>query len=194
MSEPSTLHEIEDEIVRLQARLRLLKKEETTELRKPYAFSDSSGEISLSDLFGEKSDLIIIQNMGSECPYCTLYADGIHGVLPHLEDRCAVALLSPDPADVQAKFALSRGWKFRLISSHLHGDDFSKDMGHWDSTEDSEPGVWPGFSAFHRDGDTISRTGHSSFCPGDEYCVVFPMIQLLKESANGWGPTFDYSV
>ena len=26
----------------------------------------------LSDLFGDKDDLVLIHNMGSRCPYCTL--------------------------------------------------------------------------------------------------------------------------
>lgn len=194
MKEPSTLHEIEDEIVRLQAKLRLLKKEETSEIEQPYLFSDSSGDVSIDDLFEEKDDLIIIQNMGRDCPYCTIYADGINGVLHHLEDRCAVALLSPDPVSIQTEFAATRGWRFRLISSAEHGDGYSKDMGHWGSTDESEQGVWPGFSAFHRHNNVISRTGHSSFCPGDEYCVAFPMMQMLKDSLDGWGPKFAYQV
>tara|TARA_R110000850_G_scaffold60524_1_gene138825 strand:- start:28 stop:663 length:636 start_codon:yes stop_codon:yes gene_type:complete len=187
-----SIHELEDKIVELSAKLRNLKKRETTELSRDYLFSTPTGDVSLSDLFGDKQDLIIIQNMGHDCPYCTIYADGINGVLHHLEDRCAVALLSPDPVEKQTEFAASRGWKFRMVSSAEHGDDYSKDMGHWSEMEDGTSGVWPAFSGFRRDGESISRTGHSSFCPGDEFCVAFPLMQALKDSVGGWEPKYRY--
>ncbi len=192
MSEPKSLHELEDQLVVLQEKLRELKKKEVSQIEDEYVFTTPDGVVSLRQLFGDKDDLIVIQNMGKSCPYCTIYADGINGVLGHLENRCSVALLSPDPVDVQSEFAQSRGWKFRMVSSAEHGDKYSMDMGHWGSYDGSDPGTWPGFSAFRREGDAITRTGHSSFCPGDEFCVAFPMMQMLDGGYSGWAPKYSY--
>ena len=187
------IHELEDKIVELSAKLRILKKKGSTELTRDYLFSTPSGEVSLSNLFGDKDDLIVIQNMGHDCPYCTIYADGINGILPHLKDRCSVALLSPDPVAKQTEFSNSRDWDFRMISSAEHGDDFSKDMGRWEKNYEGDgEGVWPGFTSFHRVDNVITKSGHSSFCPGDEFCVAFPMMQTLKESVGGWEPKYHY--
>ena len=41
-------------------------------------------KVRLSSLFGEKDELILVHNMGRGCPYCTMWADGFNGVLPHL--------------------------------------------------------------------------------------------------------------
>jgi len=65
-----------------------------------YTFqSGPDSTIKLSELFGERDDLIVIQNMGQGCKYCTLWADGFSGLISHLENRAALALVSPDPIE-----------------------------------------------------------------------------------------------
>lgn len=179
------------EIQKLKAELKTLLKKESVIDSGQYKFSTSDGDVSLEDLFGEKNDLVLIHNMGKSCVYCTTYADGIHGILPHLENRATVVLLSPDSVGTQKDFAFSRGWKFKMVSSHEHGEGFNTDMGFYQS-EGEMAGVWPGFSCFHKGGDTITRTGFSYFDPGDEYCVLFPMMEMLKEGSDGWQPEYEY--
>ena len=41
-----------------------------------YTFASTKGPVRLSQLFGGKRDLIVIHNMGTHCPNCTLWADG----------------------------------------------------------------------------------------------------------------------
>ena len=65
--------------------------------------------VSLLELFRDKDDLLVIHNMGRSCVYCTMWADGLVSSLPHIEDRTAVVVVSPDPADMQREFAESRG-------------------------------------------------------------------------------------
>ncbi len=84
-------------------------------------------KVRLSSLFGEKDELFLIHNMGQGCPYCTMWAYGFDGVLPHLEDRAAFAVVSPDPPSVQQKFATGRGWRFKMLSGK--GTPFSMDLG-----------------------------------------------------------------
>ncbi len=66
--------------------------------------------------------------MGSSCNYCTLWADTINGFLHHLESESSVILCTPDSPEVQRQFALSRGWKFRMVNDQEKS--FSKDSGY----------------------------------------------------------------
>jgi len=159
-------------------------KEEVRE----YVLTNSEGEkVALSTLFGKKDDLILVHNMGRSCPYCTMWVDGFNGVLDHLEDRAAFALVSPDPPPIQKKFGESRGWRFKTVSSK--GTNFSKDMGFEGEEGSPEPGV----SVFHRTKDGgIFRVSKDEFGPGDEYCIVWHFFDLLREGSKGWEPKFRY--
>src|SRR5262249_60427720 len=69
-----------------------------------YTFATRDGPVRLSQLFGDKASLFVIHNMGASCPYCTLWADGFNGVLPHIENRAAFVVASPDDPQAQEKF------------------------------------------------------------------------------------------
>ena len=143
--------------------------------------------VRLSSLFGEKDELILIHNMGRGCPYCTMWADGFNGVLPHLEDRAAFAVVSPDPPSVQQKFATGRGWRFQMFSSK--GTPFSTDMGYEKRNGMKVPGV----SVFKRDKNgKIFRISKDVFGPGDDYNVVWHFFDLLPGGSKGWEPQFTY--
>ena len=140
----------------------------------------------LSDLFGDKSDLIVIQNMGQSCRYCTMWADGFMGVKQHLEDRAAFALVSPDSPSEQQAFSKSRGWTFRILSSR--GTPFKKDLGFESETGDQSPGV----STFRREGTKLINIANDFFGPGDSYCAVWHLYDLLHGGADGWEPQYEY--
>lgn len=184
---------MDDEIKAIEQKIMALKAERTelwrkrpSEPVKDYSFRTVDGPVTLSSLFGDKSDLLVIHNMGAGCTYCTLWADGLNGLIPHLENRAALALFSPDKPDAQARFAAGRGWNFRLISEDT--TDFTRDMGFL-----IEGGHWPGVSAFHRAEDgSITRTGWSFFGPGDDFCAAWPLFDLLADGANGWEPKYRY--
>jgi predicted dithiol-disulfide oxidoreductase (DUF899 family) len=54
---------------------------------------------------------------------------------------------------------------------------------------DDEGKTYPGVSAFHKRGDgTIIRTGHMPFGPGDDFCAVWPMLDLIKDGKSDWEP------
>lgn len=160
-----------------------------------FTFQTPDGEVSLESLFGDQDDLIVIHNMGVHCSYCTLWGDGLNGLLPHLENRAAVALCSPDAPDVQAAFAENRGWNFRMVSDTER--TFTRAMGYARDVEDEDGGtrtmVMPGFSTFTRDEDgTVRRVAHAPFGPGDAYCAVWHMMPLLEDGVDGWQPKFEY--
>ena len=163
--------------------LRRLACGETVE---DYAFQTSSGDVKLSSLFDGRDDLVLIHNMGKSCPYCTMWADGFNGLLPHLEDRAAFVVVSPDDPKVQEEFAAGRGWKFRMVSSQ--GSNFTKEMGY---ENDGKP--MPGYSTFTRDSDgSIQRIAHAAIGPGDPYCATWHLFDLLKDGVAGWQAKFEY--
>ncbi len=92
-----------------------------------YELQGREGGVRLSEMFGDKSDLILVHNMGSECPYCTMWADGFNGALRHLQDRAAFVAVSPNSVDVQQAVREKRGWQFEMYSAE--GTTFIKDMG-----------------------------------------------------------------
>ena len=178
--------EIADKTKALAA-LRLTRPPEAVE---DYTLQDASGAVSLASLFGDKQDLIVIHNMGRSCPYCTLWADGFNGVRGHLEDRAALVLCSPDTPEVQAEFAASRSWGFRMVSN---GDSsFTPDMG-FRFEKDGKTYQSPGYSTFRKQDDgSITRIGSDMFGPGDVYCGVWHMLDLLDGGPGDWGPKFSY--
>ncbi|MEX0876766.1 MAG: hypothetical protein WD114_04835, partial [Phycisphaerales bacterium] len=56
--------------------------------------------VSLSRLFGDKSELLVIHNMGRSCNYCSLWGDAMIGAAQHLMQRCGFVLCSNDPPEV----------------------------------------------------------------------------------------------
>ena len=101
------------QIAELRDKLRATQSEIQPEEIDDYVFQRAGGgSMRLSELFGDKDTLFVIHNMGSGCPYCTLWADGFNGVYGHLSNRAAFVLTSPDAPDVQQRFAAGRGWRF----------------------------------------------------------------------------------
>lgn len=148
-----------------------------------YTLLGAAGPVTLSELFGDKDDLIVVHNMGQGCAYCTLWADGFASVLPHLERRTAFVVSSPDDPATQRAFAGSRGWPFRMVSTQ--GSSFAHDMGYYVEGE----GYWPGVSAFRRRADgSMVRVARDFFGPGDVYNNVWHFFDLLADGSNGWQP------
>ncbi len=172
------------------AKLAALRRAQPPVPVEDHALSDSSGTVTLGELFGTRQDLIVIHNMGRKCPYCTMWADGLNGLLPHLENRAAVALVSPDEPETQRAFAESRGWNFRMISAA--GSSFTRDMG-YEQTRDGQTRHLPGYSTFvKRDDGSIERIARDSFGPGDLHCGAWHMFEMLAGGTGDWRPAFSY--
>jgi predicted dithiol-disulfide oxidoreductase (DUF899 family) len=150
-----------------------------------YELASPRGSVHLSELFDGEATLIVIHNMGAGCPYCTLWADGFNGVFDHLRSRAAFVMASPDKPDQQQKFASGRGWKFPMVS--YQGNTFGEDMGYR-----PEGRAMPGISVFKRDGERITRVSDTSFSPGDDFCTVWHILDLIPEGPAGWQPKYHY--
>jgi len=182
------IKQLETKLDQLHQQLGELKQKRDSQAVAEYTLKDLSGnDIKLSMLFGDKDDLILVHNMGKSCTYCTMWADGFIGMQPHLEDRAAFVVTTPDDPAVIKEFADSRDWTFRLYS--VKEGPFKKDMGF--ESDDGSP--QPGVSVFHKNTDgTIQRTGSDFFGPGDRYCAVWPFLDMLKDGPNGWEPKYQY--
>ena len=183
---------LEREIISKREELVSLLKEASRSEVPDYELTDPNGnKVRLSELFGDKNDLIVIHNMGASCPYCTLWADGFNGVVSHLENRAAFALVSPDSPAAQKQFAEGRNWTFRMYSGE--GSDFSREMG-YSFEKNGQMYQLPGVSAFRKMEDgTIVRTGNDSFGPGDVYSGIWHLFALLENGSDNWGPKYRYS-
>ncbi|MBR1031483.1 DUF899 family protein [Bradyrhizobium liaoningense] len=172
----------------MQKKLAELRARRPREPVKDYEFRDwNDAPIHLSQLFGKHRDMIVVHNMGVSCNYCTLWADGFIGLRPHLESRAAFVVISPDPVEVQRSFARSRGWTFRMVSTH--GTPFFTDMGFTDGVGDPMPGT----SIFERQDDgTLLRIQRAEFGPGDQFCAVWHLFDLLADGAAKWQPQLKY--
>lgn len=182
------LGELAKEQLALAAKITELRKTRPTEPVENYTLHRSTGEeVKLSELFGDKTDLLVIHNMGSGCVYCTLWADGFNGFTSHLENRTSFVVISPDKPEQQRAFATGRGWTFAMASAD--GTSFVTDMGF-----EPNPGEhWPGVSAFRKQEDgSIVRVGRDYLGPGDVYCSVWHLFDMLADGVNDWEPQYKY--
>jgi uncharacterized peroxidase-related enzyme len=165
---------------------------------KDYAFVRADGSsTTLAQLFDVTSanghtDLLVIHNMGERCQYCALWADGLSAFASHTATRCALVLATPDSPESARAQILLRGWKMPVVCDG--GTSFARDMGFEDDASDSlgearSAKRRPGVSAFRRGADgIIRRTSAATFGPGDEFCAIWPLFELLEDGHASWQP------
>lgn len=177
---------LEAQLLSGQQKLANLKRSAPPQPVANYQLQTSTGAVSLLDLFGEKRDLIVVHNMGQACRYCTLWADGFNGLYPHLADRAAFVVISPDSPAAQKKFATGRGWRFPMASGE--GSTFIHDMGFQPAPDEPMPGV----STFRRTRGRILRVAQAPFGPLDPFCSAWHFFALLAKGADKWQPRYRY--
>jgi len=156
---------------------------------KEYVFEGPAGNVTLSDLFADKRQLVVQHVMfgpdwDQPCPGCSaVIAELSPGVLEHVASRdTAFVLASRAPYGKIAAKAEERGWAVPWYSSN--GSDFNYDYqvsldaerGQSDYNYRPEPGLlggdrsaeMPGYSCFLREGDELFHT-YSAFARGTEY-------------------------
>lgn len=106
-----------DELVRQRAELPWVKVE------KEYVFEGPRGKVTLADLFGEQSQLVVYHFMfGPEwtegCPSCSYLMDHVDGAIQHLKARdVTLMLVSRAPLDRLEAFKQRMGWHLPWVSS-----------------------------------------------------------------------------
>ena len=170
----------------IRAEMRDVQEQTEPERVEDHVFESGTGAVSLSALFGPKDDLVVIHNMGADCAYCTLWADGYNGLYPHIADRAAFVIASPDAPERQKQFAQSRGWRFPMVSDVSSA--FAVRMGY--AAPDGR--CRPGISVFQRRADGLFRVTDTSSCPHDDFCAIWHLFDLLPGGASAWGPKLGY--
>ena len=206
----------------------LLKEKEATHLRdainaqrlalpwvkvdKTYRFQTPTGEKTLAELFGHRSQLIVYHFMfgpdwKAGCPGCSFLADHLDGALPHLEhhDVTLVAVSRAPLAKVEA-YKRRMGWKFPWVSSF--GSDFNYDYGVSFSEEDLAKGSvvynfteidrasahdeLPGLSSFSKDESGNIFHTYSSYARGPEEFIGALMILDRAPKGRNEARTMDF--
>ena len=174
---------------------------------KDYRFQTAEGEKALGDLFGDKSQLIVIHFMmgpdwAEGCTSCSFWADGYSGLETHLSNRDAafVAVANTALEKIDA-YRQRMGWSFDWASSL--GSDFNQDFHVSFDPQDAADGkVWynyrearfpmseaPGISIFHKpdpDGEpgTIVHT-YSTYSRGlDMLNTAYHLMDLLPKGRD----------
>ena len=162
----------EKELTRMRDRLSRERRELPWVLvDKQYIFDGPDGKRSLSDLFDNRSQLLVYHFMfGPDweegCKSCSFWADNYNDVIVHLNHRDVTFLtVSRAPLDKLQTYRKRMGWDFKWVSSL--NNDFNWDFHVSFSPEVVEKGEMyynyrkvrfpseeaPGISVFHKDQD-----------------------------------------
>lgn len=180
------ISELEKSIKEKKKELAQLRRDLPASESKDYVFATSTGEIRLSELFGDKEELILVSNMGKSCKYCTLWGDNYNGIVKPLNDRAAFVVASPDDPSTQQEFAQSRAWNFKMVSHHQN--NWADENGFMKGN-----GVYPGVVVYSKDANgKIWKHDKAYFGPGDNYCNMWDFIDLLPSGVADWQPKYDY--
>jgi predicted dithiol-disulfide oxidoreductase (DUF899 family) len=101
-------------------------------IEKEYVFEGPESKTTLSDLFGDKTQLIIYHFMfgpgwGEGCEHCSFWADHFDSVNFHIGQRdTAFAVVSRAPLTEIEPFKKRMGWQFKWVSSF--NTDFNFDF------------------------------------------------------------------
>ena len=181
----SKIQALEKKMSKDKAALAKLRQKADKKKIANYSLQVGKKKTTLLELFGDKNEMILIHNMGFSCAYCTLWADGFNGLVKPLQDRAAFVIENEESPDTQAKFAKSRGWKMKLATSR--DTTLKRDLGFQEKNGDNSPGI----SALVRDNKgNIYQVAHTYLGPGDNYCVMWDLCDLLPPS--DWAPQFRY--
>ena len=119
---------LRDELAQLRQQLPWVKVE------KPYSFETPCGTHPLSDLFGDKSQLLVYHFMfGPDwpegCPSCSMIGDALNGIAPHVAQRdISLMLVSRAPLEKLQAFKTRMGWN-NLSWASSGKTDFNQDFG-----------------------------------------------------------------
>ncbi len=151
------LREKEKELTRSQDAINAMRRRlPMVKIDKSYAFESANGEVSLSDLFDGRKQLIVYHFMfapdvDAGCPGCSWVTDAMSHPA-HLNARdTSIVLVSRAPLEKLLAYKQRMGWDLPWVSSF--GSDFNYDFNA--TNDDGENHV---VSVFLRDGDDIYRT------------------------------------
>lgn len=172
-------------------------------IEKDYVFSGANSEVSLSELFKGRNQLLIYHFMfgpdwNEGCPSCSFLSDHIDAALPHLAARdVQVVMVSRAPiAKIQA-FKRRMGWHFDWVSSNAN--DFNHDFNvYFTDAEMAKGEVYynytmqpfpsqeaPGVSIFYKNADGDIFHTYSTFGRGlDAVVGAYVLLDMVPKGRD----------
>ncbi len=204
----------------LEARLELLQAEkahsrardELTRARqvmpwvkidKEYLFDGPDGLESLSDLFEDKSQLIVYHFMfdtdwAAGCKSCSFLADHYGPSIPHIGQRdVAMVTISKGPLEKLQEFQNRMGWSFKWLSSG--STDFNRDFNVSFTDEELAGKVYynfsdgasfpakeaPGISVFTKDTEGRIYHTYSSYSRGlENFIGAYALLDIVPKGRD----------
>jgi predicted dithiol-disulfide oxidoreductase (DUF899 family) len=133
--------QLDDELARQRRELPWVPVE------KEYRFETDDGRRTLAELFDGRSQLLVYHFMfgpsyEAGCPTCSSMADGVNGLVPHLNARdVTMVFVSQAPLEKLQAYKRRMGWSFPWVSSA--NSEFSVDLGFSRSEEQTREWVAP---------------------------------------------------
>jgi predicted dithiol-disulfide oxidoreductase (DUF899 family) len=219
-STPATGHRIVSREVWLSERIALLAEEkELTRRRdalaskirdlpwvkvgKTYTFDAPAGTVTLADLFGARSQLIVYHFMfdptwSQGCKSCSFIADHYNGIVVHLAHRdISFATVSKAPIEKIEQFRARMGWTFPWVSGA--NTDFGRDFGVSFTDQELADGntlynftgkpypirELPGLSVFARDERGVIYHTYSAFARGlESFLTAYQYIDVTPKGRD----------
>jgi predicted dithiol-disulfide oxidoreductase (DUF899 family) len=171
-------------------------------VEKEYVFDTPEGKKTLSDLFGDNSQLIIHHfmwrhDLDQGCASCSLEADHAEGALVHLENHdVSYVRVSRAPLAKLEAYKKRLGWKAKWVSSA--DSDFNFDYHVSFTKEELAKGninynygmvegfdELPGLSVFFKDKDGTVYHTYSSYARGNEEVIgAFIYLDITPKGRN----------
>jgi predicted dithiol-disulfide oxidoreductase (DUF899 family) len=172
---------------------------------KEYVFDTTEGKKTLSELFGDNSQLIVHHFMWRHdldmgCVSCSLEADHAEGALVHLENHdVSYVRVSRAPLAKLEAYKKRMGWKAKWASSYANDfnfdyhvsfsdDEMAKDHLYYNyQMIKNEFGVneLPGLSVFFKDKDGAVYHTYSSYARGNEEVIgAFIYLDITPKGRN----------
>jgi len=193
----------EKEFTRLRDRLSEERRElPWARVEKTYVFDGPGGKESLSDLFADRSQLVVYHFMFDPsweegCKSCSFWADNYGGAIVHLNQRdVAMVTVSKAPFAKLEAFRKRMGWTFKWVSSSA--TDFNRDYGVSFTPDERESGQafynyrlgriggeMPGLSVFYKDGSGAIFHTYSCYARGlDMFNSAYQLLDLVPKGRD----------
>lgn len=205
----------------LAARLELLQKEKKftrlrdqltrerlqlpwTRIEKEYFFDAPEGQVSLADLFGGCSQLLVYHFMfesdwSEGCKACSLLADHYEPLAIHLLHRdVSLITVARAPLAMLGEFQCRMDWDFKWVSSQ--GSDFNRDFQVTCTAEEIAAGQayynyqtgarppateCPGISAFYKDEQGNVFHSYSSYGRGlEDFLGIYRFLDIVPKGRD----------
>ena len=168
------INHLDAEIEQQYLELSELRANAPATIIKDYEFlSHDGGVVKLSELFGERNRLVIVHNMGRQCPYCTVWADGFSDSYYRFKDKFPFWVTSKETVERQKKNMEERNWQFPMVSSH--DNQFLEELGFR-----KDGAVYPGLAFICKSPlGELAFHGRHNFGPGDQFGMLWHMFDLV---------------